>query len=359
MSETAPEPAPTGRHAISGPTFSALSNAQLAIRAAIAATVAAVIAQTLKLDYPIYAFLSAVIATDLTQLQSRHLGLRRLVATLLGAIGGGLTSTLLPSSPWSAGLAICGTVLVSRRLNVRNGAKVAGFVSAIIVLHFSPDPWGHAYDRLIETALGITIAWLASFVPLLFRNQEVEARLSAQQSQAARWLQLDLEPTDDDPLTFLADAQIAIRTAVAATLAALISQLLGLDYPVFAAISAIITTDLAPATSITVGARRIVATIIGAICGGAGSLLLGTEPWWLGVALLITMLGCQVLRSSEGSKVAACTCGIGMLMHGGHPLSFAVHRVVETGLGVATAWAVSYVPKLFSHGPRTDCARDA
>jgi uncharacterized membrane protein YgaE (UPF0421/DUF939 family) len=351
MSEAAPD-----RRAISGTTFSALSNAQLAIRAAIAATVAAVIAQTLGLDYPIYAFLAAIIATDLTQHQSRQLGLRRLAATLLGAAGGGLVSSVLPPSAWSAGLAIFGTVLVARRLNVRNGAKVAGYVSAIIVLHFSPDPWGHAYDRLIETALGITVAWLASFVPLLFRNQEVEARLSEQQSQAARWLQLDLEPTDDDPLTLLADAQIAIRTAVAATLAALISQLLGLAYPIFAAISAIITTDLAPAASITVGARRIVATIIGAACGSVGSLVVGTEPWWLGVALLVTMLGCQSLRSPEGSKVAACTCGIGMLMHGGHPVSFAVHRVVETGLGVATAWVVSYLPKLFSHRPRTDSA---
>ena len=151
---------------MSGATFSALSNAQLAIRAAIAATVAAAIAQALKLDYPIYAFLAAIIATDLTQHQSRQLGLRRLVATLLGAFGGGLVSSTLPSSAWSAGLAIFGTVFVSRRMNVRNGAKVAGYVAAIIVLHFSPDPWGHAHDRLIETALGITVAWLASFKAL-------------------------------------------------------------------------------------------------------------------------------------------------------------------------------------------------
>jgi len=345
--------------AMSGTTFSALSNAQLAIRAAIAATAAAAIAQALKLDYPIYAFLAAIVATDLTTQQSRQLGLRRLVATLLGAAGGGLISSVLPSSAWSAGLAILVTVFLSRRMNVRNGAKVAGYIAAIIVLHFGPDPWGHAYDRLIETALGVTVAWLASFVPLLFRNEDVDARLREPPPQAARWFQLDLAPSDDDPLTLLADAQIALRTAVAATLAVLITQKLGLAYPIFAAIAAIITTDLAPANSRTVGVRRIAATIIGAAAGFAGSLLLGAEPWWLGIALLATMLACQFLGSPEGSKMAACTCGIGMLMHGGHPLLFALHRVIETGLGVATAWAVSHLPKLFTRGSRAHDTRDA
>jgi uncharacterized membrane protein YgaE (UPF0421/DUF939 family) len=338
--------------------FSTLSNAQLAIRAAVAAAVAAAIAQWLKLDYPIYALLAAIIATDLTQHQSRQLGLRRLAATLLGALGGALISVTLPSSAWSAGLAILCTVFVSQRLRLRSSAKVAGYISAIVVLHFGSDPWGHAYDRFVETALGITVAWLVSFVPILFYNEQIEARRHEQQSQTVRWFHLDPQPVAAGPSTLLADAQLAARTAVAATLATLIAELLKLEYPVFSAIAAIITTDLAPATSRAVGGRRIVATLIGAACGGAAALVLKADPGWVGGGMLITILACQFLNSAEGSKIAACTCGIGMLMHGGHPIHFAVHRVLETCLGVATAWAVSYVPKLIRLEPQGDEAQN-
>src|SRR4051812_10807000 len=79
-------------HRMSETTFSTISNAQLAIRAAGAAALAAAIALSLKLDHPIYAVLAAIIATDLTPRQSRQLGLRRLAATLLGALGGALIS---------------------------------------------------------------------------------------------------------------------------------------------------------------------------------------------------------------------------------------------------------------------------
>lgn len=341
------------------PTFSALSNVQLAIRAAVAAAIAAALAQALKFDYPIYAFLAAIIATDLTPLQSRQLGLRRLVATFIGALGGVLVSITLPPSAWSAGFAILCSMFVSQLARVRSGAKVAGYLSAIIVLHFGSDPWGHAYDRLAETVLGITVAWIISFVPMLFRNEHVEARKSREQSEAARWFQFDSPPSPGaTPFTLLTDSQLTLRVTIAATLAMLIAQMLKFDYPIFAAIAAIVTTDLTPATSSTIGARRIVATIVGATFGAVAGLLVTPDPIWLGVVLFITVLASDSLKSPEGSKVAACTCGIGMLMHGGNPVHFAIHRVLETSLGVVTAWAVSYLPKLIKDAPQPDQAQD-
>jgi uncharacterized membrane protein YgaE (UPF0421/DUF939 family) len=314
----------------------------------------------LKFDYPIYAFLAAIIATDLTPRQSRQLGLRRLIATFIGAGGGVLVSITLPPSAWSVGLAILGTMLVSQLARVRSGAKVAGYVAAIIILHFGADPWGHAFDRLAETVLGITVAWIISFVPLLFRNEQVEVRKSEQQSLASRWFQLDPpSAAGATPFTLLTNSQLTLRTTIAATLTILISQALKLEYPIFAAIAAIITTDLTPATSRVIGARRIVATIVGAAFGAVASFIVSPEPIWLGVVLLITILASGALKSPEGSKVAACTCGIGMLLHAGNPVHFAIHRVLETSLGVVTAWAVSYLPKLIKAAPQSDQAQDA
>jgi aromatic acid exporter family member 1 len=65
-----------------------VSGTQLAIRAALAAALSVAIARLLKLEFPIYAFLGAVIVTDLTPSQSTQLGLRRIVANLVGAVSG-------------------------------------------------------------------------------------------------------------------------------------------------------------------------------------------------------------------------------------------------------------------------------
>jgi uncharacterized membrane protein YgaE (UPF0421/DUF939 family) len=147
---------------------------QLAVRAAVAAGVAVAVAQFFKFEYPIYAFLAAVIATDLTPSQSRQLGLRRIVATMVGATCGALLSPILPPGPWGIGLSVLIAMLTSELLQARDGAKVAGFICGIIVLDHSPEPWLSAYGRFIETALGVAAAWAISYVPKLIRMDETK-----------------------------------------------------------------------------------------------------------------------------------------------------------------------------------------
>jgi len=110
---------------------------QLALRAAVAAGVSLGIAQALGLDYPIYAFISAVIVTDLLPSQSRHLGLRRLVATVLGAACGAALSPIVGPGPWGSGLSVLAAMLLSELAGARDAAKVAGFICGIVVLDHS------------------------------------------------------------------------------------------------------------------------------------------------------------------------------------------------------------------------------
>jgi hypothetical protein len=58
------------------------------------------------------------------------------------------------------------------------------------------------------------------------------------------------------------------------------------------------------------------------------------------------MLACHLIRASEDAKVAGYICG---LVVSRTPASLGItpsFRFIETVLGVAIAWAISYVPKL-------------
>src|SRR5205807_6526540 len=102
-----------------------MSGVQLALRAAVAAALSIAIAQALKLEHPIYAFLAAVIVTDLLPSQSRQLGLRRLVATVLGAACGAAPSPVLGAGPWAVGLGVLFAMLMSQLFRAQDAAKVA------------------------------------------------------------------------------------------------------------------------------------------------------------------------------------------------------------------------------------------
>ena len=146
---------------------------QLALRSTVAAVLSLMAALWLGLDYPIYAFIAAVIVTDLKPGVSQKLGLRRIGATLVGASCGALLSGLVPGSPWGVGLGVLAAMILAQILGAGEGARVAGYISGIVLLDHSTAPWIYAFHRFVETALGVLFAWAISFVPKLI-NSEVK-----------------------------------------------------------------------------------------------------------------------------------------------------------------------------------------
>lgn len=140
--------------------------------------------------------------------------------------------------------------------------------------------------------------------------------------------------------------QIASRAAVGAALSLVLAQALRLDYPIYAMLAAIIVTELSPAQTHKLSLRRIVATLVGAVCGALLARLLPTNPWTIGLGIAVAMLLCHFVRAAEGARVAGYICGIAMLTHGADPWAYAFHRTVETLLGIVVAFAISFVPKL-------------
>ena len=147
------------------------SAVQLAVRAGIAAGLAAWIATLVALEHPLYAFISAVIATDLSAAQSRKLGLRRIFATAIGAICGAVLSQLLGPGSGAVGLAVFMAMVVASLLGAGEGTRVAGFICGIVVLEHSGEPWLYGAQRFIETVLGVVVAWGVSFLPKLINRE--------------------------------------------------------------------------------------------------------------------------------------------------------------------------------------------
>ena len=143
--------------------------------------------------------------------------------------------------------------------------------------------------------------------------------------------------------------QVSIRAAVAAGLAFAGAQLLGLEFPVYALIAAILVTDLSPARTRQLGVPRMVGTVVGAAFGAALSPLVAIHDigaLMIGIAVFATVFASHVLGVKEAAKVAGYVCGVVLLNHSDRPWSYAFYRVMETGLGVAAGVLVSLVPKL-------------
>ena len=145
-------------------------------RAALAAGLAVAVARLLRLPFPLYAMIAAVIVTDLSAAKTRRLGLIRLVGTVLGAALGALIAPLFPPGAWwGVGLGVLAAMFLSRVLHLHEADKVTGYVAGIVMLEHGDHPWTYAFHRTTETVLGIGLAMLVSFVPRLVTADEPAA----------------------------------------------------------------------------------------------------------------------------------------------------------------------------------------
>jgi uncharacterized membrane protein YgaE (UPF0421/DUF939 family) len=144
---------------------------QVAVRAAVAAGLSVAIAQYLRFERPHYAMIAAVIVTELSPEQTRQLGLMKFGGTVVGAGVGALLGQIMQPNPFSVGLGIVVSMLLSYALRLRDAARLAGFTSGIVLLNFSEAPWHYSYRRLLETTLGIAMAVLVSYVPKLIPTE--------------------------------------------------------------------------------------------------------------------------------------------------------------------------------------------
>ena len=154
----------------------AVTALQVSTRASVAAALALFLARQLNLQFPVYALIAAIIVTDLSPATTRGLALQRLLGTLLGAILGAAisaaTTAASQDAPLTVALAVIGAMLISHLLGISAAARLAGYVSAIVLVNFNDHPWTYAAYRCVETVIGIATAVSVSFIPKLIKVDE-------------------------------------------------------------------------------------------------------------------------------------------------------------------------------------------
>ena len=137
------------------------------------------------------------------------------------------------------------------------------------------------------------------------------------------------------------------------TLTIVVGRMLRIDQPVFAILAVALVTDLTPSETQRLGLGRIAGTVIGSIVGASLCMVLPSNPYSIGTGVLVAMFLVALTRIPAGARVAGLVCGVIMLTHDVDPWTYALHRGIETTLGIVTAVVVSYLPKLM----RTDSER--
>jgi uncharacterized membrane protein YgaE (UPF0421/DUF939 family) len=131
--------------------------------------------------------------------------------------------------------------------------------------------------------------------------------------------------------------QIGLRAALASLLSAWVALRLGMDYPIYAVIAAIVVTDPSPQVTRRTGLLRLVGNIIGAGLGGGLGSLLGHSPLVMAGGVLISILLCELIGLKDAAKITGYITGIVILFHGDSPWAYAWARFIETSIGLGFA----------------------
>lgn len=132
------------------------------IKTGIAVALCIWIAELLKFKHPFYSAIAAVLAMQATIEGSFQTGVHRMQGTIVGALTGCIFALVAVRSPWWTGLGLIVTMTVLKYLKWHKAMTIASIVFIAISVNLTGKPLDYAVNRIIDTALGIIIAYLVN-----------------------------------------------------------------------------------------------------------------------------------------------------------------------------------------------------
>ncbi len=134
-----------------------------------------------------------------------------------------------------------------------------------------------------------------------------------------------------------------VKTAVAASLTILISQLLNLTSPFFAGIAAIIAMQSSVSESFNSARSRMYGTIVGAIIALLFSLIAPENPFFIGIGIIIIIYTCNLFGWRKSVQISTIVfLSIILNYEEGSRVNYAFYRTLDTLIGLIIGTLINY-----------------
>ncbi len=141
---------------------------------------------------------------------------------------------------------------------------------------------------------------------------------------------------------------IGLRCALAALAAVQFSRYLGLQYPIYALIAAILVTEYHGTETRQQSLTRLLGNILGITAGSILSTCFGGHSWVIGLATFLMVLFCYYFDFTVAAKYSAFVAALTVMDHSDRPWLYGRNRIAETLIGIGFAVLMSLlipVPK--------------
>jgi uncharacterized membrane protein YgaE (UPF0421/DUF939 family) len=143
------------------------------IKTAIAVCLCVFISKLLKLEYPFYAAIAAIISMESSITNSFKAGKNRMMGTIVGAFTGLIFASIQPNNALLCGLGIIVLIYICDQLKWHSSVTIAGIVFMAITVNLNgKNPLIYSANRIIDTFLGITVSLAVNYLFFPYYNYE-------------------------------------------------------------------------------------------------------------------------------------------------------------------------------------------
>lgn len=135
-----------------------------------------------------------------------------------------------------------------------------------------------------------------------------------------------------------------IKTAIAISLCVVISHLLNLEYPFYAAIATVISMESSVTSSFVAGKNRMMGTLVGACTGLIFASIRPDNALYCALGAIVVIYVCNLLKWNKSVSIA-CIVFLAVMLNlkGGNPLLYSMNRIFDTMIGISVAVLVNYL----------------
>lgn len=134
-----------------------------------------------------------------------------------------------------------------------------------------------------------------------------------------------------------------LKTAIAVFICILVTRLLGIEYPFYSCIAAVISMQGSVSSSFHTGKNRMLGTFVGAFTGLIFALIAPANIFLIGLGITIVISICSHLKWNKSVSIS-CIVFLAIMtnLNGKSPFIYSSGRLIETFIGIVISVAVNY-----------------